>query len=47
MWRKNRSPSPGSSCLGTDLNRNFGYKWMVKANNEPFFSKLIINLIEY
>ncbi len=29
MWRKNRSPNSGSSCVGTDLNRNFGYAWMV------------------
>ncbi len=26
-WRKNRQPTPGSSYIGTDLNRNFGYKW--------------------
>jgi len=25
LWRKNRSPVPSSSCLGTDLNRNYGY----------------------
>lgn len=25
MWRKNRQPNPTS--VGTDLNRNFGYKW--------------------
>jgi carboxypeptidase T len=27
FWRKNRQPTPGSSYIGTDLNRNFGYKW--------------------
>ncbi|MEP6638150.1 MAG: M14 family zinc carboxypeptidase [Chloroflexota bacterium] len=27
FWRKNRQPTPGSSSIGTDLNRNFGYKW--------------------
>ncbi|WP_109508588.1 M14 family metallopeptidase [Nocardioides speluncae] len=27
MWRKNRQPNAGSSYVGTDLNRNFGYKW--------------------
>ena len=25
-WRKNRQPNPASS-IGTDLNRNYGYKW--------------------
>jgi hypothetical protein len=26
-WRKNRQPNPGSSSVGTDLNRNWGYRW--------------------
>lgn len=26
-WRKNRQPTPGSSSIGTDLNRNWGYRW--------------------
>ncbi|SDW37898.1 Zinc carboxypeptidase [Marininema mesophilum] len=26
-WRKNRQPNSGSSFSGTDLNRNYGYKW--------------------
>ncbi|MEU4800280.1 M14 family metallopeptidase [Streptomyces sp. NPDC023327] len=26
-WRKNRQPNAGSSSVGTDLNRNWGYKW--------------------
>ena len=26
-WRKNRQPTPGSTAKGTDLNRNFSYKW--------------------
>ncbi|MGB9376987.1 MAG: M14 family metallopeptidase [Mycobacteriales bacterium] len=26
-WRKNRQPNTGSSYVGTDLNRNWGYKW--------------------
>lgn len=26
-WRKNRSANAGSSCAGTDLNRNYGYRW--------------------
>jgi carboxypeptidase T len=27
FWRKNRQPNTGSSAIGTDLNRNWGYKW--------------------
>lgn len=26
-WRKNRQPNSGSSAVGTDLNRNWNYKW--------------------
>lgn len=26
-WRKNRQPNSGSSYVGTDLNRNWGYQW--------------------
>ena len=26
-WRKNRQPNAGSTHVGTDLNRNYGYKW--------------------
>ncbi|GIH24031.1 hypothetical protein Aph01nite_23410 [Acrocarpospora phusangensis] len=26
-WRKNRQPNSGSSAVGTDLNRNWGYQW--------------------
>ncbi len=26
-WRKNRQPTPGSSAIGTDPNRNYGYHW--------------------
>ncbi|QSB15115.1 choice-of-anchor J domain-containing protein [Natronosporangium hydrolyticum] len=26
-WRKNRQPNPGTSAVGTDLNRNFGHQW--------------------
>ena len=26
-WRKNRQPTPGSTSVGTDLNRNYPYKW--------------------
>jgi carboxypeptidase T len=27
LWRKNRQPNAGSSYIGTDLNRNYGYHW--------------------
>lgn len=27
MWRKNRTPNSGSTCIGTDLNRNFAEMW--------------------
>ncbi|MBC7879293.1 MAG: zinc carboxypeptidase [Anaerolineales bacterium] len=26
-WRKNRQPNAGSSNVGTDMNRNWGYRW--------------------
>jgi hypothetical protein len=26
-WRKNRQPTPGSAYIGTDLNRNYSYRW--------------------
>ena len=26
-WRKNRLPTPGTPYIGTDLNRNYGYRW--------------------
>jgi carboxypeptidase T len=26
-WRKNRQPVSGSSAIGTDPNRNYGYRW--------------------
>lgn len=27
LWRKNREPNQGSACVGTDVNRNWGFKW--------------------
>ncbi len=27
QWRKNRQPTPGTSAIGTDINRNYGYRW--------------------
>ena len=26
-WRKNRQPNAGTTAIGTDLNRNYGYQW--------------------
>jgi carboxypeptidase T len=26
-WRKNRQPNAGSTAVGTDLNRNYSYRW--------------------
>ena len=26
-WRKNRQPNEGSTAIGTDLNRNYDYRW--------------------
>jgi len=27
LWRKNRAPNSGSTCIGTDVNRNYAYAW--------------------
>ncbi|KAI8850012.1 hypothetical protein BC829DRAFT_170918 [Chytridium lagenaria] len=36
FWRKNRQRNEGSSCVGTDINRNFGYNWgTAGASSEP------------
>ncbi|XP_051284211.1 carboxypeptidase B2 [Dicentrarchus labrax] len=36
MWRKNRSVSKSSGCIGVDLNRNFDANWCTEgASNEP------------
>jgi hypothetical protein len=37
-WRKNRQPNPGSSFVGTDLNRNFGYNWGCCGGSSGSFS---------
>jgi carboxypeptidase T len=37
-WRKNRQPIKGSTSIGIDLNRNFGFKWACcggGSNNPP------------
>lgn len=37
MWRKNRQTTPGSNCLGHDINRNWPYKWNIEdgASTNP------------
>jgi len=36
MWRKNRRANSGSTCVGTDLNRNFEYQWNTGgSSNNP------------
>jgi hypothetical protein len=37
-WRKNRQPNPGSSYVGTDLNRNWGYRWGCCGGSSGSFS---------
>lgn len=27
LWRKNRQPNSGTTCVGTDCNRNYGFQW--------------------
>jgi len=35
-WRKNRQPNAGSAEIGTDINRNFAFKWGGKGSSaEP------------
>jgi len=36
MWRKTRSPNPGSDCIGTDPNRNWDFHWDgADSSNDP------------
>jgi carboxypeptidase T len=35
-WRKNRQPNPGSSYIGTDLNRNYDWHWGCCRGSETF-----------
>jgi len=41
-WRKNRQPNAGSGAVGTDLNRNYGYRWgccglVSRLPSSPYF----------
>ncbi|EEY22980.1 carboxypeptidase A4 [Verticillium alfalfae VaMs.102] len=33
LWRKNRQVRTGASCIGTDINRNWPYKWDVPGGS--------------
>ncbi|KAG7288151.1 hypothetical protein NEMBOFW57_007676 [Staphylotrichum longicolle] len=37
LWRKNRQSRSGASCVGTDINRNWPYKWELTggASTDP------------
>ncbi|CAH8598565.1 unnamed protein product [Heterobilharzia americana] len=35
LWRKNRALTEGEVCIGTDLNRNFPFKWGVGNGASP------------
>jgi carboxypeptidase T len=37
-WRKNRQPNAGSSSVGTDLNRNWSYRWGCCGGSSGTFS---------
>jgi carboxypeptidase T len=37
-WRKNRQPNSGSSAVGTDLNRNWGFNWGCCGGSSGTFS---------
>jgi hypothetical protein len=41
MWRKTRRPNQGSSCIGTDPNRNFPYKWNTGVNKKKIKKGII------
>lgn len=34
-WRKNRQPTAGTAEVGTDVNRNFAYRWGTNPLNAP------------
>jgi carboxypeptidase T len=38
MWRKNRQPNAGSTAVGTDLNRNWGFQWGCCGGSSGTFS---------
>ena len=46
FWRKNRSPSVvNSSCIGTDLNRNWNYQWGQGKKLAFVYDKVCMELV--
>lgn len=41
MWRKTMSKNEGTTCLGTDPNRNFAYMWLVGTSTSDAPCSLI------
>lgn len=41
MWRKTRRPNSGSTCVGTDPNRNYAYNWM-----REYLKCLVMGLVD-
>jgi carboxypeptidase T len=37
-WRKNRQPNAGTDSVGTDLNRNYGFRWGCCGGSSPIAS---------
>ncbi len=37
-WRKNRQPNAGTDSVGTDLNRNYGFRWGCCGGSSPITS---------
>ncbi|KAL2754205.1 hypothetical protein ACRALDRAFT_1081335 [Sodiomyces alcalophilus JCM 7366] len=35
MWRKNRQPRKGQTCVGTDINRNWPHHWDAPGGSSP------------
>jgi len=57
-WRKNRQPNAGSTCIGTDLNRNYQFQWNTGGSSalpcsdtfhggRPWFSPETANMRDY
>jgi murein tripeptide amidase MpaA len=47
MWRKNREPNRGSSCIGTDINRNYETKFGGKGTSANPCSDIYRGVYEY
>ncbi len=48
MWRKTRSVNDGSTCLGTDANRNYDFQWDVEGIvGKPWQGRADNNDIQY